>query len=299
MGSVTTISGGGGGGTVQGTDETYDIRPADDGSTAGNSRGENSVDLQTNRIAVTQVASGNNSTIGGGKWNTSSGDSSTVGGGRFNIASGDNSTVAGGNGCDATAENSSVLGGYQNIAAGTRSSVLGGSGNEIGIAGTDAAVLGGAGAEIDAVYGVVVTGNSNAVTGNGAVILTGSSTNADVPYSVVHGGRYLSPDEGAVHKAENVLSVATTNSSTTEITSDGSNGIDLDEGDTLIGSYRVVSKRDNGDFAYWQETEFEITRTGSGNVVLLDGSKTTAAPDIYGNASVSPIVTGKRPYRSR
>jgi len=289
---ISIISGGGGSaGTVQGTDESYDVRATEEGSTAGDARGENSVDLQTNRYASTQVASAASATISGGKWNTASGDSSTVGGGKSNIASGANSTVAGGNGCESTAENASVLGGFGNDANGTRSGIVCGSSNEAGVGGTDAAILAGAGNEVNSVYSAVITGNGNEANATGAVVLTGTSTIADVPYSVVQGGRYLSAN-GKVHHATNVLTCATTNGTLTEATSDGSSGIDLDESDTLVGKYWVLSKRSNGDWAKWQETEFEITRTGSGNVVLLSGGLSAGAPDSYGNASGLSNGTG-------
>lgn len=75
-----TAGGGGGGGTVQGVDHTYDIQPTNEGSVAGDARGENAVDLQTNRAASTQVASGSNATIPGGRNNTASGDNSFAAG---------------------------------------------------------------------------------------------------------------------------------------------------------------------------------------------------------------------------
>ena len=78
--SGTTGGGGGGGGTVQGTDHTYDLIPTDEGSVAGDTRGENSVDFQTNRASSTQVASGDNATIIGGRNNTASGANSVAGG---------------------------------------------------------------------------------------------------------------------------------------------------------------------------------------------------------------------------
>ena len=39
-------------------DATYDIQAANEGATAGNARGENSVDLQTVRSVATEIASG-------------------------------------------------------------------------------------------------------------------------------------------------------------------------------------------------------------------------------------------------
>jgi len=56
---------------IQGLDTNdYSIRPTVDGATAGNARGESSVDLQTSRTAATMVASGANSVIVGGANNT-------------------------------------------------------------------------------------------------------------------------------------------------------------------------------------------------------------------------------------
>jgi FtsZ-binding cell division protein ZapB len=54
----------------------------------GNARGQDAVDLQRERSAATQVASGSHSVIGGGFHNTASGDFATVGGGLTNTASG-------------------------------------------------------------------------------------------------------------------------------------------------------------------------------------------------------------------
>ena len=86
---------GGSGGTVQGTDATYDIQAANDGLIAGGIRGESSVDLQTDRDLVTDIASGSHSAIIGGLKNTASGDNSTVLAGEGNVADGDYSLAAG------------------------------------------------------------------------------------------------------------------------------------------------------------------------------------------------------------
>ena len=117
VGTWQAAAGGGSGGTVQGTDATYDIRAANEGATAGNARGEYSVDLQTNRSAATQVASGNYSTISGGKNNSASGNYSTISGGS-NTAIGDFSTVGGGLGNTANGVRSTVGGGFSNTASG-------------------------------------------------------------------------------------------------------------------------------------------------------------------------------------
>jgi len=82
---------------IQGLDSnTYSIRPTYDGATAGNARGENSVDHQTLRSAATMVASGARSVIGGGQNNTASGANTVVGGGYGNIAPQSHDAIVGG-----------------------------------------------------------------------------------------------------------------------------------------------------------------------------------------------------------
>lgn len=74
------------------------IAAVPDGSaTGGNARGTNAVDLQTNRNANTQVASGTNSFIGGGRRNTASGSYSIAIGGA-STASNSGAVALGGNG---------------------------------------------------------------------------------------------------------------------------------------------------------------------------------------------------------
>jgi len=64
-------------------------------ATGGNARGSNAVDLQMNRGAASNVASGLNSTISGGVSNTASGTYATVVGGQSNTSSGSNSVTGG------------------------------------------------------------------------------------------------------------------------------------------------------------------------------------------------------------
>lgn len=92
----------------------------------GNARGANAVDLQTTRNAAAQVASGANSTVGGGERNTASGTRATVAGGVNNTASGANATVGGGNGNVASGSNAVVAGGLSNSAVGATAWVPGG-----------------------------------------------------------------------------------------------------------------------------------------------------------------------------
>jgi len=87
-----------------------------DSTTAGgNKRGIRAVDFQRNRAGATQVASGNESFIGGGSENMASGSQSTSIGGYRNYA---------------TSTGATTLGGYQNTANGSYSATIGGQLNQ-------------------------------------------------------------------------------------------------------------------------------------------------------------------------
>jgi hypothetical protein len=97
-----------------------------DGTTVGgNKRGTNSVDLQTNRSANTQVASGNFSAVNGGQNNTASGVQSSVSGGTSNVAGGTQSSVSGGGFNSASGTYSCIIGGSGNFASGSGSTAMG------------------------------------------------------------------------------------------------------------------------------------------------------------------------------
>lgn len=87
-----------GGGVTQPTDgNTYNLRATDEGGTAGNARGEYSVDLQTRRTAADQVASGEHSAVLSGRNNKASAENAFVAGGRDAVADhyGQNAQAAG------------------------------------------------------------------------------------------------------------------------------------------------------------------------------------------------------------
>lgn len=109
-----TVPATGSGGTVQdGTSKA--IKAASEGSPAGNTRGNNAVDLQTERANASEAATGENATISGGSANTASGTGSTVAGGDQNTASGSYSTVSG-QANTASGFGSTVIGGYSALA---------------------------------------------------------------------------------------------------------------------------------------------------------------------------------------
>lgn len=108
----------------------------DNTATGGNKRGTRSVDLQLNRTSATQVASGNNSVVGG-RENTVSGNDSVAFGagntasGSFATASGVSCIVSGILGATAigylntSSAQSSTSFGYGNTASGSQSSAIG------------------------------------------------------------------------------------------------------------------------------------------------------------------------------
>lgn len=120
--------GGGGGGTVQDA-TTLSIRAADEGTTTGNTRGDNAVDLQTDRSSSSQVASGDNSFIGSGERNTASNTYSTIGGGSYNIDSGIGAFIGSGSHNTASSSYSAIGGGSYNITTEQYSIIGSGYGN--------------------------------------------------------------------------------------------------------------------------------------------------------------------------
>lgn len=280
-----------GGGTVQGEDETYDLRLADDGSFAADARGVRSVDFNSLRYASDQVASGQGSAILGGEYGKASGDHSAVVGGQFNfatdkaafvgagqsnVASGDNAFVGAGRSGEAKAEGCAIVGGDNNtIDSNCLYSFIG--------AGKDNRVNSGA------TFGAILAANLGDILGTaaGAVLLSGQHTQVTWPHSVVQGIQASLADQGFMQRVSALLWTETTDHTQTELFI-GSSGLayrlELDDDDAYSGKMSVFAKRDNGDWARWNEVEFTASRDGSGNVVMV-GGYASAAPDVYGNAS--------------
>ena len=141
--------------------------------TGGNARGNNAIDLQTVRTAVTQVSSGLNSVISGGAGNTASGQESVIGGGVGNVASNDRSVVSGGLLNTASGDRSAILGGHSNTASQSFSVVIGGFSNTA-----------------SASYSTVAGGNTNQATATDAAILGGTNNVALASGSAIIGGAY-------------------------------------------------------------------------------------------------------------
>ena len=154
-------------------------------STTANARGAKAVDLQNSRNAVTQVASGVYSVIGGGANNTSSGSNSTVGGGVNNTSSGGNSTVGGGANNNSSS-NSTVSGGANNTSSGNSSTVSGGYYNTS--SGIYSTVGGGYYNTSSGYYSTVGGGANNTSSGNTSTVGGGINNSSSGTFSNVGGG---------------------------------------------------------------------------------------------------------------
>jgi len=152
----------------------------------GNKRGLHAVDLQSERSAATQVASGNYSVIGGGRDNTASGGGATVGGGMENTARGVVATVGGGYQNTARGDAATVGGGVNNTASGVGATVGGGGGNT---ASDTSATVGGGEQNTARGYAATVGGGRlNTARGNDATIGGGYQNTARGSDATVGGG---------------------------------------------------------------------------------------------------------------
>jgi hypothetical protein len=152
-------------------------------STGGNTRGVDSTDLQTVRGVATQVASGNNSGIIGGRNHTASGLRATVAGGDQNSAIGPDSFVGGGNFHTASGSGASaIVGGNTGTASGLNSFIGGGNNNTA--SGDNSAVLGGAN-NVAAGQWSVAMGRRAKANFDGSMVLA-DSQNSDIASAAVN-----------------------------------------------------------------------------------------------------------------
>jgi hypothetical protein len=167
----------------------------------GDPRGLHAVDLQSARLAATQVASGNYSVIGGGASNTASATAATVGGGASNTASGSWATVDGGGDNTASGSWATVGGGWLNTASATAATVGGGARNtasnnyatvggglQNAASGWYATTGGGQENTASGQYATVGGGLDNTASGAAATVGGGVGNTASGDYSAIPGG---------------------------------------------------------------------------------------------------------------
>lgn len=131
-------------------------------TTGGNARGQYATDWQKRRTNAINVASGNDSTLSGGRNNTASGNDSTISGGQNNTASGTGSTVIGGRSCTASGiysvcgTDQSAASGNQSICIGSESQATANQSTMIGRRGqavaANSAIFGGEGNRVEGLY---------------------------------------------------------------------------------------------------------------------------------------------------
>ncbi|MCX8113395.1 MAG: hypothetical protein N3E49_09450, partial [Bacteroidia bacterium] len=188
----------------------------------GNVRGLKAVDLQIERADPTEVASGDFSTLLGGRWNSVTARLGVVCGGSANTVEGENSgicsgginrvsgivsfigggllnLVSGGTGCfigggvqnQVEGWSTTSCGGYQNSADGGCSCIIaGGHGNVIMGGTNEHAFIGGGGGNVilpNSDNSAILSGRENRLTGYGSIILGGYKNEVVGNFSIVSG----------------------------------------------------------------------------------------------------------------
>jgi hypothetical protein len=261
----------------------------DNSTTGGNKRGASSVDWQLNRSVNDKVASGDNTTIGGGISNKSSGTGSTVAGGRVNTSSSTDTFVGGGNSNTASGSQATVAGGRNNTASGQDAFV--GGGNQNTATNTAGTTTGGDSNSNSGQYATVIGGRSNNATGTYAVIIGGNSNLADSTYGVVmgnygdtrgtHGARVQAPGNfdgsGFPGQAQNVrypMYYKTTGSTQTDLTANwnsavAGNTINLPNNSVYAYSGKLVARSSAGDVKAWTFSGIIKKATTAGSTTIV------------------------------
>lgn len=223
----------------------------DNGINGGNKRGTSAIDLQTSRLANTQVASGAGAVLVGGTNNTSSGNGTLVAAGANNVASGTGS-IAFGSSNTSSGVYDVISGGSNNISSGGRSVISGGQSNSATT--SYATVVGGNANTASGIYSTVLGGQNNTASGEfssvGGFYATTRAINASRAYA---GGRFAT--QGDAQAGVYILRVATSNATITELlASDGatSTRIALPNNSAYSFSGRVAARSSTGDSAGWR-----------------------------------------------
>lgn len=246
---------------------------ADGASTGGNKRGTRAVDWQISRSTSEQVASGNNSVIGGGTGNTAAQANSVVAGGSGNTTSGAFTSAVIGGGQNNTASNyhATISGGVGNAASGYRSSIMGGENNTA--SNDQASVVGG--------YENVASGKMSTAGGFYATTrgLYGMVARASGRFAAI----------GDAQKGTYILRRATTDATQTELSCDGStpgsaSRIILPNNSTCSFTGQLVARSSGGDTAGWRFSG-TIERGANAAATAIIGSVTATDTQAESGAS--------------
>lgn len=260
----------------------------DNATSGGNKRGVQAVDWQLARGSATQVASGANSTIGGGTGNTAAGTASTVSGGSGNtissganngviaggtgnsITSGDGVVISGGGGNTASGARSLIAGGQNNTVSGNYASVVGGSNNNA--SGTNAAVLGGGFSTASGTKSVTLGGDLNIAGGENSVV-SGYRGTARGLYGVqIQGASHYG--NGTAQSGRYLLVRQTTDATSTELTADNGAGsattrIVLPNNSTYTFSGFITARSSGGLSKGWKVEGVIERGAAAANTVII------------------------------
>ena len=207
----------------------------------GNARGANAVDWQMSRSSASQVSSGANSVLTGGRRNTSSGQDAFIGSGFQNTASGGaQATIAGGANNTNSAGNAGFIGsGNGNLVSGDYSSVVGGYNN------TTAGVYNfiGGGYSNAGTASAAVTTQSATMNGTTAVTLSGSNASIKVGQLITGTSITYFPQTyvAAISGTSLTLSQAASGSSTSTLSFYTPHGVVVGGGNNqATGSYSFI-----------------------------------------------------------
>ena len=270
-------------------------------ATGGNARGTSAVDLQHIRTTNVQVASGNNSVIGGGSNNRASGVSSVVSGGTSNIASGDYAFVGGGTENTATQFYHTIGGGYINSTqvGGDAQTIAGGRFNTTG--GQYSSIGGGFSNLANANNSTIAGGNDNTIQSSGA----GSSIGGGLTNTITAGA-----SSTIAGGASNTINSAATGLSfigggtTNSVTGIYSNIVGGDSNTTGSPWSSIVGGQQNTMTSQWGFIGGGFSNNASGNGNTLVGGYDQTLIGSYGfvgggeqnnysNGSYSVIVGGQ------
>jgi len=248
----------------------------DSTATGGNARGANATDWQTSRTTAAQVASGTQTTIGGGINNTASG---TV------------ATVAGGTGNAATQAYASILGGISNGAAGYGGVVCGGYTNQA--SGYFSFI--GTGYTNSGTATAAVTTQSGTMNGTTAVTLSGSNASIKVGQLITGTSITTFPATyvAAISGTALTLSQAASGSSTSTLSFFTPHGIVVGGGNNqATGSYSFIggggdagtAANRNAASGDWATIVGGYSNTAAGNQAFVGGGFSNSASG--GQASI-------------
>ena len=266
-------------GTVQGTGATtLNLVAADEGAFASTTvRGESSVDLQTSRDAVDQVASGARSVLIGGSRNKALGGGAAVVGGVGNTADGISSFVTGNNNTTA-GDRQAVVGGVANQITGTGSNhaVIGGTANVVSANTSHSGCFVGNNNTVDGANSASISGARNTLSGSNSISLGATDGTASANVTLIAGDEATASHNGARVFAD---------STSTAIASQQADEFCVQTSSMRIvtaeaGAGKILTCSDADGNSTWQEPSVSVSEIEDISSMRVVGNVTgsTAAP---------------------